>query len=150
MPFDTETRTFRGTVEWAGDASRTINGGDARWVYEMTFSESLNIICGTSTPSWMWTADDAGKDSFPSDSCTGGALLTPPRSPAPPLSRADGSPRFVHFEAPGGVHQLCAHAPEQWLLDDGTRPLKKPFLSPRTTRDAHVHWGDRMASCLRR
>ena len=131
--FDTETRTFRGTVEWAGDASRTINGGDARWVYEMTFSESLNIICdGTSTRLDV-DGHERGKDSFPSDLVYWRALSADATTLAGTAFIQGGRLGLAsyHFEAPGVAYISYAHAPEQWLLDDGTRPpAKKPFLSP--------------------
>ena len=139
--FDPDSRTFRGTIEWG--AGRTI-GGDARWVYEMTFSESFNIICdGTST-----RLDESGGvravQSFPAD-------LVYWRKLSADTSLFDGTV-FIqggrlglasyHFEPDGAAYISYAHAPTEWLLDDGSHPpAKKPFLSPSYDHETRTFTG---------
>ena len=40
--YDAATRTFTGNIEWAPSTF----GGDARWEYQMVFSEDFSSICG--------------------------------------------------------------------------------------------------------
>ena len=139
MPFtsssyDPVARIFKGVIDWSclRDGGVTINGGDAKWEYEMHFSESFNIICGGILHAFGADESARAVKHFPDD-------LLYWRAPSP-VTGILGSVYMqggrvgtasYHFESADECYISYAQAPDVWLLDNGSPPpSRKPFLSP--------------------
>lgn len=143
--YNAATRTFTGAVRWDESAF----GGDARWEYEMTFSESLDAIVAGHMQGFDGAGAATRRARFPTelaywraraaDSAIGGTYVQ---------GGALGLASY-HFE--GGLaeaHISYESAPDAWRLDDGTRlQATKPFEAPAynaasRTFTGTISWGE--------
>jgi len=146
--YDASTRTFTGAIEWS---PATINNGDARWEYTMTFSESFNIISSGASRQFKSDGTLSSEHIFPDKLVYWRALgAAPSLLGASFIQGGRLGLASYHFpeEDAAGAYISYEHAPEAWRLDDGTHPpAKKLFLSPSfdaTTRTftGGIDWSD--------
>eukprot|EP00929_Paragymnodinium_shiwhaense_P015660 TRINITY_DN123754_c0_g1_i1.p1 TRINITY_DN123754_c0_g1~~TRINITY_DN123754_c0_g1_i1.p1 ORF type:complete len:468 (+),score=51.70 TRINITY_DN123754_c0_g1_i1:81-1484(+) len=155
--WDPETLTFRGVVYWQPKFH-----GDARWHYEVVFSEDFTGVVAGSVSSY--STIEAEKPSSvtkfsPPWECNWDGHLNYLRWTAPPSSiygnvyvqgavyapYLEGVASY-HFDSPEDCYISYNRAPEAWVLADGSRPpAKKPFrktsYDPQTrTFKGTIYW----------
>jgi hypothetical protein len=128
--YDESTRTFTGTIEWA---PATIDG-NARWVYMMTFSESLNIISSGVIRQFKLDGTLSNEQFFPRQLVYWRSLSNYPSIHGASFIQG-GQLGLASYHFPevsvAGAYISYEHAPPEWRLDDGSHPpAKKLFLSP--------------------
>eukprot|EP00930_Biecheleria_cincta_P077752 TRINITY_DN6505_c0_g3_i1.p1 TRINITY_DN6505_c0_g3~~TRINITY_DN6505_c0_g3_i1.p1 ORF type:complete len:345 (+),score=31.18 TRINITY_DN6505_c0_g3_i1:68-1102(+) len=131
--YDAATRTFRGTIHWPIPF-----GGDSRWEYEMVFADDFVVISGGGMRSFRADGSESESSAFPQDLQYVRQYELPTTIKGQAYMQG-GSPATCQFGVasyhfqPGIEDAYISYeaAPQNWRMDDGSRPpMKKPFLTP--------------------
>ena len=133
--YNEATRTFIGTINW----SEATFGGDARWEYEMKFSDDFVVISGGQMTGFDRDGNQTRTHPFPEALRYVREYQLPKTIVGQAYMQGGGlGVASYHFPQIDQAYISYEAAPPEWSLDDGSRPpQRKPFDNPRydeTTR----------------